>query len=103
MTVVQSNATPSQHMGCALCGRVVKRGTTDHHLIPRTCHSNRWFKQRFSREEMQRTIPLCGDCHRAVHDLIPDEKALGRHYNTPEKLAAHPKIARFLAWICKQK
>ncbi len=52
---------------------------------------------------MQRTISLCADCHGAIHELIPCEKSLGRHYNTPEKLAAHPEMSRFLAWVRKQK
>ncbi|MEM9827496.1 MAG: hypothetical protein AAF958_12970, partial [Planctomycetota bacterium] len=52
---------------CALCGRQPKRGTTRHHLIPRCCHSNRWFKKRFAREQMNETVPLCRDCHGAVH------------------------------------
>ncbi len=24
----------------------------------------------------------CKSCHKAIHDLVPDEKKLGRHYNT---------------------
>ncbi len=88
---------------CELCGRLTKRGTTEHHLIPRTCHRNKWFKKNFTREEMHTTIAVCCDCHRAIHDLAPDEKELGRHYNTIDKLRAHPQLARFLEWIRKQK
>ncbi|WP_145207984.1 hypothetical protein [Planctomycetes bacterium TBK1r] len=33
----KSRATPKP---CALCGRVTRRGTTEHHLIPRRCHHN---------------------------------------------------------------
>lgn len=89
--------------GCELCGRQTKRGTTEHHLIPRTCHSNKWFKKRHTREQMQRTVSLCRDCHRAVHELIPDEKELGRHYYTLELLRHHPAIAKFVAWVRRQK
>ena len=88
---------------CDLCGRVTKRGTTEHHLIPRTCHSNKWFKKRFTREQMQETVSLCSDCHGAIHDLIPSEKDLGRHFYTIELLRQHPKMSRFLGWVRKQK
>ena len=88
---------------CQLCGRVTRRGTTEHHLIPRTCHSNKWFKKQFTRIEMKRTVDVCQDCHAAIHDLIPNEKELGRDYNTLEKLQGHDRIAKFVAWIRKQK
>ena len=88
---------------CTLCGRVTKRGTTEHHLIPRTCHSNKWFKKRFTREQMSAKIDVCRDCHGAIHRLIPDEKALGRDYHTLAQLRAHPEIARFIEWVRKQK
>ena len=88
---------------CALCGRAPKRGTTAHHLIPRTCHSNKWFKKQYTREEMRVTTPLCRDCHRAVHDFVPDEKELGRHWNTVELLLSHPEIAKFVAWVRKRR
>jgi hypothetical protein len=69
-----------------------------HHLIPRTLHGNKWFKKRFSQEELRRGIDVCKDCHRAIHDLIPEEKELGRHYNSLEKLLAHPEVAKYVAW-----
>jgi hypothetical protein len=90
-------------IACELCGRVTKRGVTAHHLIPRTCHSNKWFKKRFTREHMQETIGVCHDCHSAIHRLAPDEKMLGRYFNTIELLRGHPEIAAFLAWVQKQK
>jgi len=88
---------------CELCGRLTKRGTTEHHLIPRTCHSNKWFQKRYSREQLNQTISVCRDCHRAIHDLIPDEKQLGRHFNTIELLLENEEIAKFVAWIRKQR
>lgn len=88
---------------CALCHRTPRKGTTGHHLIPRKCHRNKWFKKQFSREEMQRTVDLCHDCHRAVHELVPSEKELGRQFNTVEKLLAHVPIARFVEWARRQK
>ncbi len=88
---------------CELCGRYTKSGTTEHHLIPRTCHSNKWFKKNFTREQMSDTASLCRDCHRAIHRLIPDEKELGRHYNSLEKLRAHQPISKYLEWVRKQR
>jgi len=88
---------------CDLCGRVTKRGTTEHHLIPRTCHSNKWFKKQFTRQQMNETIDLCRDCHRAIHEFIPSEKDLGRHYNTVERLRANEEMAKFLIWVRRQK
>lgn len=84
---------------CRLCGRVTRRGTNEHHLIPRTCHSNRWFKRNFTREQMRETIRVCHDCHGSIHDLIPSEKELGRHYHTVEALLGHEQLGKFVAWV----
>ncbi len=84
---------------CELCGRVTKRGTTEHHLIPRCCHHNKWFKKRYSREEMSRTIHVCRDCHSSIHRLVPCEKELGRSVNTIELLRQHELIGRFIEWV----
>lgn len=69
-----------------------------HHFIPRTLHRNKWFKKRYTREEMRGGIEVCKDCHEAIHRLLPDEKELGRHYNTLEKLRAHPEVAKYVQW-----
>ncbi len=84
---------------CELCGRVTKRGTTEHHLIPRCCHHNKWFKKRFSRQQMNQTIAVCRDCHTTIHRLVPCEKELGRHFNTIERLRQHELIGRFIEWV----
>ena len=88
---------------CQLCGRVTKRGTTEHHLIPRKCHSNKWFKREFTREQMRKTISVCKDCHSAIHRFVPNEKTLGRYYNTIETLLEHEQIGNFVQWVRKQK
>lgn len=88
---------------CALCQRQPKRGTTAHHLIPRRCHRNKWFKKNFTREQMRETVPLCRDCHDAVHEFVPREKELGRHWYTLELLGSHPEITKFVEWARKQK
>jgi hypothetical protein len=43
-------------------------------------------------------INVCKSCHTAIHDLIPDEKKLGRSHNTRETLLANPKIAGYIEW-----
>ena len=88
---------------CELCERFPKRGLTRHHLIPRTCHSNKWFRKRYARDEMNRTIGVCRDCHSAIHRFTPSEKELGRRFNTLQKLATHPELARFVAWVRRRR
>jgi hypothetical protein len=88
---------------CHLCGRMMKAGTTSHHLVPRAVHRKTQFKKRFSKVEMRTTVELCRDCHGAVHRFLPDEKEIARDYYTVERLRAHPQIAKFLAWVRKQK
>ena len=71
---------------------------TKHHLIPRSRHTNKRVKTRFSREELHRTVSLCPACHRQVHRTLT-EKELERGYNTVEALLSHPEIHRFVRWI----
>jgi hypothetical protein len=82
-------------MLCELCE--IDESSSFHHLIPRTLHSNRWFKVRYTREQMSRGLNVCRACHKLIHELIP-EKQLGREYNTQDKLTAHPKIGKYIAW-----
>ncbi|HAA16869.1 MAG TPA: hypothetical protein DCE41_36215 [Cytophagales bacterium] len=80
--------------GCALCG--LDRPLTYHHLIPKKNHSNKWFKKRFTRQEMQtRGIDVCQLCHSYLHSVL-NEKELGREYNTREALLSHELIAKFV-------
>ncbi|WP_235908840.1 hypothetical protein [Roseiconus nitratireducens] len=95
--------SPKQPKPCELCGRLTRRGTTEHHLIPRRCHRNKWFKKRFTRAQMQRTISLCHDCHQAIHRFVPREKDLGRYHNTVATLMEHEQIGRFVAWVRDRK
>jgi len=83
-------------MLCELCD--CDKAHNFHHFIPRTVHTNKWFRKRFSREEMRQGIELCKGCHGAIHDLIPDEKELGRHYNTRRRLLSHPRLRDYVRW-----
>jgi 5-methylcytosine-specific restriction endonuclease McrA len=92
---------PESDTLCALCGR--HKPLTFHHLIPRTCHSNKWFRKRFTAEEMRsRGVDLCYDCHDYVHKTF-GEKELGRHYNTLAALSAEEGVARFVDWVKRQR
>jgi hypothetical protein len=81
---------------CELCE--AEAAHNFHHFIPRTLHANKWFKKRYTRQQMRQGMNVCKVCHAAIHDLIPDEKELGRSYHTREKLLAHPKIAGYVKW-----
>jgi hypothetical protein len=88
---------PESDGRCALCGRT--RPLTYHHLIPRKCHTKKWFKKRFSRAEMrEQGVDLCAHCHRHIHTLFM-EKELGRQLNTLEALRADEQIGRFVSWV----
>ena len=83
---------------CELCEREME--LTFHHLIPRTCHTNKWFKANFAFEELKkRGIMVCKDCHKTIHQSVPNEKELGKHYNTKELILEHTDIKRFIEWV----
>lgn len=88
---------------CAFCLRILKDGTTEHHLIPRRCHKNRWFQKRFTRQQMGETVPACRACHHTIHRFVPSEKELGRYFNTVASLLGHPEFARFVDWVGRQR
>jgi hypothetical protein len=91
------------HGTCDLCLRSDLPGLTFHHLIPQTCHPNAWFRKNFTLPDMRtRGLNLCRECHNAIHDFIPSEKDLGRHYNSRDLLLGHEKIARHVDWISKR-
>ncbi len=86
---------------CALCGRAAP--LTFHHLIPRTCHSNKWFRKNFAREDMRsRGLFICRACHSFIHRQF-SEKDLGRRLNTREGLLADPLVRGFIGWVRKRR
>jgi hypothetical protein len=87
---------------CELCERELE--LTEHHLIPRTNHKNKWFRANFTLDDMKtRKLNLCGDCHPAIHKSIPDEKVMGRDYNTKAKLMSNQEVRKFVDWVKKQQ
>jgi len=83
-------------MLCELCHR--DEAHDFHHFIPRTLHRNKWFKKRHTRAELSAGIHVCRQCHHTIHDLIPDEKQLGRQCPTLDRLREHPEVAKYLEW-----
>ncbi|MGD8583580.1 MAG: hypothetical protein PVG12_01675 [Gammaproteobacteria bacterium] len=84
---------------CTLCGS--ERSITFHHLIPRSCHRNKWFKKNFDKADMkERGIDICRRCHSFIHKKF-SEKYLGRELNTLEKLEQNEIIKAYLKWAKK--
>jgi hypothetical protein len=85
---------------CKLCDR--EKNLTFHHFIPKTLHKNKWFKKRFTKEQMSEDIYICEhDCHPEIHKFI-DAKEMGREYNTLKKLKKHPLVSNYIKWVRKQ-
>ena len=86
---------------CDLCDRFKYR--TFHHLIPTTCHRNKWFKKNFKKEEMKtRGAMLCKDCHDFIHDTW-EEKLLGKKLNTLKLIKQNSKTRKFVRFVRKKK
>lgn len=77
---------------CVLCE--VDPAFNEHHLIPRHCHRKTWWKKRFAKEEMQRTISVCKMCHRSIHNLIPDEKKIGSRLLHDRETESSPGVCQ---------
>lgn len=85
-------------MKCELCKRD-EQVLTFHHLIPRTLHTNKWFKKNYTKEELSKGINICkDDCHKEIHKYI-SEKEMGRSFNTIQKLLRHAKIKKYIKWL----
>jgi len=92
---------PTSPGRCELCGR---RGVvlTRHHLIPVARHNKPRTRRLHDKRDFNlRVARLCAPCHNTVHASL-SEQELAEHYPTVERLAAHPAIARFVAFIRKQ-
>ena len=74
---------------CALCGRPIPAHAKQslHHLVP---------KLRGGKGGP--TVILHQICHNEIHAALT-ETELARDFDAPEKLRAHPKLAKFIAWI----
>lgn len=81
--------TPPQ---CPLCQRPIPPGVPQslHHLTP---------KLRGGKGGP--TVLMHHICHKEVHAAL-SEAELARSFNTPEALRAHPRLARFAAWVARR-
>lgn len=77
---------------CPLCGRPIPPQAKQslHHLIPK-----------LKGGKGGATILVHQICHNEIH-AAATEAELARQFNTPEALRAHPKLARFIAWVAKK-
>jgi hypothetical protein len=85
---------------CPFCAREL--ALTFHHLIPKKLHRRARFKKRYSREELNRGIDVCRQCHDGIHDRY-DEMLLYREFSTPAALAADPALRKYFDWVARQK
>lgn len=72
---------------CPLCERIGVR-FSDHHLVPRSRGG-------------KSTLPICTDCHRAIHATFSNRE-LEREFNSVDSLLAHPTLAGTVKFISRQ-
>ena len=77
---------------CPLCGRVIPPDVPQsrHHLVPRLRGG-----------KGGETVLLHQICHSEIHASL-SETELARDFNTVAALRAHPRLARFLAWVAQR-
>ena len=77
---------------CPLCLRPIPPEAPQslHHLIPK-----------LKGGKGGPTVLMHHICHREVHAALT-ETELARHFNTPEALRSHPRLARFAEWVAKR-
>ena len=77
---------------CALCLRPIPAGARQsvHHLVPK-----------LKGGAGGPTVRLHHLCHKEIHATLT-EAELARSYATPEALRAHPRLARFVAWVARR-
>lgn len=77
---------------CPLCRRPIPEGAPQsrHHLVPRLRGGKRGD-----------TVLLHQICHSEIHATL-SETELARDYNSIEALRAHPRLAKFIAWVAKR-
>lgn len=84
-----ATSAPEAHPICPICQRPIPPGArqSDHHLTPKLKGGKHGPR-----------IRVHQICHNEIHAALT-EAELARDYDAPEKLRAHPRIARFIAWI----
>lgn len=77
---------------CPLCGRPIPEGAASslHHLVPK-----------LKGGKGGETVLLHAICHKEIHAALT-EAEIARDYRTIAALRAHPRIARFVAWVARR-
>ena len=85
-------APPQADPICPLCLRPIPPGVPQslHHLIPR-----------LKGGKGGPTVLMHHICHKEIHATLT-EAELARDFHTPEALRAHPRLAKFAAWVAKR-
>lgn len=81
--------------GCIICGSM--DDLTEHHLIPKTRHTNKKTQSNFSREELNKTITLCSVCHSNLHARF-SAKQLEKDLNTVDKILNNEEFYQYVKW-----
>ncbi|CAM9483604.1 unnamed protein product [Discosporangium mesarthrocarpum] len=84
---------------CSMCERNMP--LTRHHVMPRSTHK-RYKKKGYSEEVLRETIDICRPCHSAIH-RTHDHITLAEYFRTVESLLQDEDIAKFVAWVRKQR
>jgi hypothetical protein len=83
-----AKSSEPQRYRCALCEREV-RSVSKHHIVPKS-------------EGGRNTVDLCSACHKTLHSFFKNE-TLAEKLSTLDALREDPDIARYLAWVRKQR
>lgn len=77
---------------CALCERPIPAHAKQsvHHLVPK-----------LKGGKGGKTVLLHHLCHKEIHATLT-ESELARDFETPEKLRAHPHLAKLIAWLANK-
>ena len=77
---------------CPLCRRPIPANARQslHHLVPK-----------LKGGKGGPTVLLHQICHDEIHATLT-EAELARDYATPEALRAHPRLAKFVAWVARR-
>ncbi len=97
---MHKDASKRKYGSCELCRRMTR--LTFHHLIPRKLHRRNRFRKHYSREELNRGIAICRQCHNGLH-LLYDEMTLAKRFATLEALLSDEAVRRHVAWSSRQK
>jgi hypothetical protein len=86
-------AKPDTDPICPLCGRPIPSGARQslHHLVPK-----------LKGGKGGPVVRLHQICHNEIHATLT-EADLARGYGTIEALRAHPRLARFIAWVARRR